>query len=253
VPDATTAATALSRTDADAPAVPSPRRPMPGTLGIALLIARKDLAIEFRTRSAFFSTLVFSLLAISIFYFAWDPTAVNAADLAPGVMWVIFTFSGLLSLHRAFGVELPGRPLDALVAAPIPREAIFLGKAAASFAFVACIQLFTIAAVVGLYNLPIGLPVLGVVAIGLLAAVGFVAVGTVFSAMAVNTRLAELLLPMLTLPFFVPLVIAGAQATSGLLAGRSAAALANWIKLLTAFDLVFVLACAIVFPFTLEE
>ncbi|HEX6052346.1 MAG TPA: heme exporter protein CcmB, partial [Gemmatimonadaceae bacterium] len=77
----------------------------PGMLAAAALVARKDLAIEFRTRSAFLAALVFALLAIVIFYFAWDATAVSAADLAPGVLWVIFTFSGLLGLHRSFGVE----------------------------------------------------------------------------------------------------------------------------------------------------
>src|SRR5579864_7282333 len=74
----------------------------PSLLPAALLVARKDLTIEFRTRSAFFSSLVFALVALCIFYFAWDPASVSAADLAPGVLWVIFTFSGLLGLQRSF-------------------------------------------------------------------------------------------------------------------------------------------------------
>ena len=78
---------------------------MADVLFAAWLIARKDLSIEFRTRSAFFSAVVFALLGLVIFYYAWDPTAVTATDLAPGVLWVIFTFSGLLGLHRSFGVE----------------------------------------------------------------------------------------------------------------------------------------------------
>ena len=76
----------------------------PSTLSAAVLIARKDLAIEFRTRTAFFSAAVFALLGIVIFYFAWDPTAVASIDLAPGVLWAIFTFSGLLGLQRSFGI-----------------------------------------------------------------------------------------------------------------------------------------------------
>src|SRR5687767_4757320 len=68
----------------------------PNRFQATLLVARKDLAIEFRTRSAYFSALVFSLIGIAIFYFAWDATAVSSSDLAPGVLWVIFTFSGLL-------------------------------------------------------------------------------------------------------------------------------------------------------------
>src|SRR3712207_6699978 len=101
------------------------RRSVPGIIATSLLIARKDLAIEFRTRSAFLAALVFSLVAIVIFYFAWDVTAVSATDLAPGVLWVIFTFSGLLGLHRSFAVEEADRALDALLASPIERESIF--------------------------------------------------------------------------------------------------------------------------------
>ena len=219
----------------------------------AWLIARKDLAIEFRTRSAFFSAVVFSLLAIVIFYFAWDATAVAAIDLAPGVLWVIFTFSGLLGMHRSFGVEQPDRAIDGLLASPAAREAIFLGKAIASLVFVAAIQVITIPAVGLFYNLPLGSVAAPLAGIALLAAIGLVAVGTLFSAMAVNTRLAELLLPMLALPFFVPIVIPAAQATAKLMSGRPVGDAVAWLKLLVAFDLVFIVACTLAYPFTLEE
>src|SRR6266566_1720439 len=186
----------------------------------AWLIARKDLSIEFRTRSAFFSAVVFALLGLVIFYYAWDPTAVTATDLAPGVLWVIFTFSGLLGLHRSFGVEAEDHAIDGLLASPVSREAIFLGKAMANLIFVGAVQAITIPALVVFYNLPLGGVAAPLIAIAILAAIGLVAVGTLFSAMAVNTRLAELLLPMLALPFFVPIVITAAAATQRLLGGR---------------------------------
>jgi len=225
----------------------------PPFLATAWLIARKDLTIEFRTRSAFFSALVFALLAVAVFRFSWDPTAVAAIDLAPGVLWVIFTFSGLLGLHRSFGVEEADRAMDGLLAAPIGREALFAGKAAANLVFVGAVQLVTIPAVSLFYDLPLvdGLPALAMIAA--LATVGLVAVGTLFSAMTANTRLAELLLPMLALPFFVPIVVPAAQATARVLAGRPLAEVAAWLKLLAAFDIVFVTACTLVFPYTLEE
>jgi heme exporter protein B len=219
----------------------------------AWLIARKDMAIEFRTRSAFLSALVFALLGIVIFFFAWDATAVSAIDLAPGVLWVIFTFSGLLGMHRSFGVEQPDRAIDGLLASPVARESIFLGKAVASLVFVAAVQAIAIPAVALFYNLPIGSVAAPLALIALLAAVGLVAVGTLFSAMAVNTRLAELLLPMLALPFFVPIVIPAAQATAKLLSGRPVGDAMSWLKLLVAFDIVFVVACTLAYPFTLEE
>ncbi|HZI43550.1 MAG TPA: heme exporter protein CcmB [Gemmatimonadaceae bacterium] len=225
----------------------------PALLTATWLVARKDLKIEFRTRTAFLAVLVFAILGVAIFYFAWDSTAVAAIDLAPGVLWVIFTFSGLLSLQRSFGAEQSERALDGLLLSPIDREAIFLGKALANFLFVAGIQLVTIPAVALLYNLPLGHTIVILLAIALLAAVGLVAVGTLFSAMAANTRLAELLLPMLSLPFFVPVVYGAAQSTSILLAGRPIAEAWPFLKLLIAFDLVFLFACTLAFPFTLEE
>lgn len=226
---------------------------MPSLFAAAWLIARKDLSIEFRTRSAFFSTLVFALLAIVIFFFAWDPTAVAASDLAPGVLWVIFTFSGLLGLHRSFGVEEHERAIDGLVASPIPRESIFIGKAIANLIFVLGVQAIAIPAVALLYGLAFdaALALVGVIAV--LAAVGLVAVGTLFSAMAVNTRLAELLLPMLSLPFFVPIVMPAAQVTARVLAGRPLVEAMSWLRILVAFDLVFVAACAVAYPFTVED
>jgi heme exporter protein B len=223
------------------------------TLRAAWIIARKDLSIEFRTRSAFFSAVIFALLGLVIFYFAWDPTAVSVIDLAPGVLWVIFTFSGLLGLHRSFGVEMEDRAIDGLLASPVSRESIFLGKAIANLIFVAAVQLIAIPALMLFYNLPVGDVAVPLIAIALLAAIGLVAVGTLFSAMAVNTRLAELLLPMLALPFFLPIVIAASQATAKLLSGRPITEAGAWLKLLLAFDLVFVAVCTLTYPFTLED
>ena len=226
---------------------------MADILSVAWLIARKDLAIEFRTRTAFLSAVVFALLGLVIFYFAWDPTAVTTSDLAPGVMWVIFTFSGLLGLHRSFGVEAADRAIDGILASPASREAVFIGKAIANLVFVIAVQLIAIPALVIFYNLPLGTVAGPLLAIALLAAVGLTAVGTLFSAMAVNTRLAELLLPMLALPFFVPIVMGAAQATAKLLGGRPLIEVAAWIKLLVAFDIVFVFACTLAYPFTVED
>ena len=225
----------------------------PGMLHAAWLVARKDLAIEFRTRTAFFSALVFSLLGLTIFYFAWDVTAVAAIDLAPGVLWVIFTFSGLLGLQRSFGVEQADRAVDALLAAPVDRESIYLGKALANLIFVLGVQAITLPALALFYNLPIGDVALPLAGIALLAAIGLVAVGTLFSSMAVNTRMAELLLPMLSLPFFVPIVMAASGSTARLLAGRPVAEAWPWLRILVAFDMVFLVACTLAFPYTLEE
>jgi len=228
------------------------RRP-PGTLAGAWLIARKDLAIEFRTRTAFLSALVFAVLAIAIFYFTWDESIVTAADRAPGVLWVVLTFSALLGLQRSFALEEHDRGIDALLVSPIARESIYLGKAIGNLIFLTAVQVVAIPALALFYNLQLGRSMLVVSGIVFLAMIGIVAVGTLFSAMAVNTRLAELLLPMLSLPFFVPVLLCGAQGATVVLAGRPLAEAWPWLRILVAFDIVFVVACTLAFPFTLEE
>jgi len=225
----------------------------PGTLSVALLIARKDLAIEYRTRSAFFASLVFSLLGVSIFYMVWDPTAVRPIDIAPGVLWTIFAFAGMLGLHRAFGLELQTRAMDGLLLAPVAREAIFLGKALSNLVYVSAVLAITIPAVVIFYNLEFGSGLLILGGIGVLAAIGLVTVGTLFSSMTVHTRFAELLLPMLALPFFIPVVVPAAQASAKLLVGADLATVMPWVQVLVAFDLMFGVACVLAFPFTIED
>jgi heme exporter protein B len=228
------------------------RRP-PGTLAAAWLVMRKDLSIEYRTRTAFLSAVVFAVIALTVFYFAWDQSVVSTGDRASGVLWVVLTFSALLGLQRSFGIEEHDRGIDALLVSPISRESVYLGKAMGNLVFLSAIQLVAIPALVLFYNLRVDRPLFIVAGIVFLAMLGIVAVGTLFSAMAVNTRLAELLLPMLSLPFFVPLLMSAAQAGASVFAGRPVAEAMPQLNIVIAFDIVFLIACTLAFPFTLEE
>ncbi len=241
-----------AKTHGSAVSVPTTHRPA-GFLADTWRLARKDLLIEFRTRSAFLAACVFALLSVAIFRFTWDATAVSAVDLAPGVLWVIFTFSGLLGLNRSFAVEQADRAMDALLASPMSRESVFAGKALANLVFVTAVQALALPAIALFFGLPAGPEWLGVLGVVALASVGLSAVGTLFAAVASNTRMAEMLLPMLALPFFVPLVIPAAQASVVLLSGRPFSDAASWLKVLVAFDIVFTAACTVAFPYTLEE
>lgn len=225
----------------------------PSMLGAAWLVAKKDLLIELRTRTAFISAVVFSVTGLAIFYFAWSPTRVGSMDLAPGVVWVVFAFSSVLAVQRSFGIEQPERAGDGLLISPIDRESIFLGKAVANVIFIYAVQVVAIPAAALFYNLPFAESVGVLLMIVALSTIGVVAVGTLFASMAVNTRMAELLLPLLSLPFYMPVVMAAGQATQRMLAGRPLSESMVWIKLLVAFDLVFFVACALAFPYTLEE
>jgi len=219
----------------------------------AWTIARKDLRLEFRSRTAILSALVFTVLVLLVLNFGRDPTAVAAVDLAPGILWVTFTFAAMLALNRAFQLELENQALDGLLLAPVSATSLYWGKLIANLAFVAVVEGVGLPVFVLLFNVPVAhalLPLLGVIA---LATVGFVAVGTLFSAMVIRTRFAELMLPVLLLPFLIPPLIGAVQATARLLAARPLSEVSGGLRLLAAYDIVFVLLATLLFPHTVRE
>src|SRR3989440_3866740 len=216
-------------------------------------VARKDLLVEFRSRTAILSAVVFTVLVLLVFNFGRDPTAVAAVDLAPSILWVTFTFAAMLALNRAFQLELENQALDGLLLAPVSRGSIYLGKLIANLGFVGVVEAVGLPLFVLFFNVPVGpvlLPLIGVIA---LATIGFVAVGTRFSATAVRTRFAELPRPVLLLPFLLLPLSYAVQATARLLAGRPLSELSGWLKLLAAYDLVFVAVALLLFPHTVDE
>ncbi len=222
-------------------------------LAHAWTIAAKDVRLEFRTRTAFVSALVFTALVLAIFNFARDPSAVAAVDLAPGILWITFCFAGLLGLNRAFALEKENRTLDGLMLTPASRTALYLGKLAANLVFVGLVEAVALPLFALFFNVPL-LPVLApLLAVVALATLGFVALGTLLSSIAVNTRFAELMLPVLMLPFLVPPITSAVQVTARLFAGRPVAEMAAWVKLLVGYDVVVLVVAVLVFDYTLDE
>jgi heme exporter protein B len=226
---------------------------VPDALRLALVIAAKDIRAELRSRTALQSALVFAALVLVVFNFARDPTALAATDLAPSALWVTFALAAMVALNRAFNVERENSALDGLLLAPVPREALFVGKLLANLAFVGTIELVALPLFTLFFNVSLGRALPGLAAVMALATIGFVAVGTIFSAMAVRTRFAELLLPVLLLPFMVPPLIAAVQVTSRLLADRPLSEMWGWLRLLALYDIVFVTLCIMAFPAVVDE
>ncbi len=226
---------------------------MPDLLGLVLAIAAKDIRAELRSRTALLSAVVFAALVLVIFNFARDPTAVASVDLAPSVLWVTFALAAMVALNRAFTVERENGALDGLLLAPVPRGAVFLGKLIANLAFVGAVEAITLPLFVLFFNVDLGHALPGLVGVTVLATIGFVAVGTLFSAMAVRTRFAELMLPVLLLPFMVPPLIGAVQVTARLLADRPLSEMLGWLRLLALYDVVFVTLCTMAFASVVDE
>jgi heme exporter protein B len=219
----------------------------------AWYIAVKDVAIEWRTKTAFASGLVFAVLVLAVLFFSRDPTAVSSGDIAPGAIWVTFTFASMLGLNRAFLIEREQRALDGILLTPAPRTAVFWGKFIANLVFVGSIQAVSLPLFVLFYDVPLWERFPEIVLVIAMSTVAFVAVGTLLSAMAVRTRYAELMLPLLLLPFLVPPLVGGVQATARLLEGRPLSDVAGWLRLIAGFDLAFVTLAASLFHVVLDE
>lgn len=225
---------------------------MSGFLSQAWAVARKDLMLEVRSRERLVATCTFAVLVAVVFSFALDPS-VRSRDIAGAMLWVTVLFAGTLAMGRAFAAEREADALIGVVASPVHRGALFLGKWLASLAIV----LITEAVIFPVFGLFFGLwfgrSLLGLAAVVLLATLGFIALGTLFGAMAAHTRYGESLLPVLLLPLLIPVVIFAATATQRLMLGRPFAEVTSQLRMLAAFDLIFIFVCMAVFGAVLEE
>ncbi len=219
----------------------------------AIAIALKDLRIEARNRTALLTAVTFAVLVQLVFLFAREPGAVRLGVLAPSVLWITLALSGLVVLNRGFLLEREHAALEAILLAPVPRSALFWGKWLANTALVAGVLAIAFPVWILFFNVVPQPALLGVLGLAVLAAVGFTAAGTLFAAMTARTRYAELLLPVLLLPFLIPPLFAGAQASVRLLAGRPFGELAGWLRILAAYDVVFLMLAALLFPTVVDE
>jgi heme exporter protein B len=214
----------------------------------SLTIASKDLRSELRTKEALNASLAFALVILLLFSFAFEPTAEQTRQIAGGLLWLVFAFAGALILNRSFARELPNDCLDALVAAPISGAALFLGKALANLALLLAVELVCLPVFGIFYNVPWTRQFWPLMLVILLGTWGLTVIGTMFSALTVNLRLRELMLPMLVYPIMIPGLLAAVQLTTPLVMGQPLTAdLIPWVRLLIAFDIIFTaLALALV-------
>ena len=220
-------------------------------LGPILTLAWKDILLELRTKEIVSSVLLFAFLVVIIFNFAFDPTPEVVALVVPGILWVAFTFAGVLGFNRSFILEKDKGSLDGLLLCPVSRDVIYLGKLVGTFLFMIVVEALLLPVFAVLYDFSLFIPELLLIAT--LATLGFAAVGTLFSAMAVNTRSRETMLPLLLLPMTVPVIIAAVEATGAILDGDSFGELGRWWQLLLAFDVIFLVLSSLLFGAVLEE
>ena len=226
-------------------------RPASSFIKAVAAVVWKDVRAEFRSRELFSAMLVFSLLIILIFNFALELDIKTRQSVTAGVLWATFAFAGTLGLNRSMAIEKDRGCLDGLLLAPVDRSAIYFGKVISNLAFMLIVEIIVLPVYSVLYSVNLFQP--GLLLVILLGSIGYVAVGTLLSAMSVQTRTRDILLPILLFPVVIPVLLAAVKASSGFLSGAEFADILLPINLLIAYDIIFIAVAFMVFDSVVEE
>ncbi|MBI2162430.1 MAG: heme exporter protein CcmB [Candidatus Rokubacteria bacterium] len=212
----------------------------------AWVVVWKDLLVERRSKETLNALVFFSLLLLFVFQFALGPDRERLAATLPGLLWLGFILAGLLGLGRTFVLERENDCWEGLLLAPGDKSAIYL-------LLMLVVEAMLLALFVIFFNLEIAAALPGLALVVLLGTVGLAAVGTLFAAMTAQVRARELLFPVLLLPVQVPVLLGTVKATEAVLLGEPLGAVAHWLKLLAAADVIYVAAGVLTFDFLLES
>ncbi|MBV9612293.1 MAG: heme exporter protein CcmB [Acidobacteriaceae bacterium] len=206
----------------------------------ALSVARKDLAIEFRTKESLNAAAAFAIAILLLFSFVFDPFAESMRELAGGLLWLVFAFAGALVFNRGFSRELPNECLDTLLASSLSPASLMIGKSIAVFLTLLIVEIVSLFVMGVFYDVRWWLRPFSLAAVCALATWGISIIGAVFGALTVNLRLRELMLPVIIYPLLVPLLIGAIEITNTLFANQPLTAYEwLWGRVLLVFDIVF--------------
>src|SRR3989338_8736749 len=205
----------------------------------------KDIRGELRTKEIFSSMFIFSLLVLVIFNFSIDLLEVNPLDIAQGVLWIAFTFSGILGLNRSFLFEKENDCIQGLMLTPVDRSVIYFGKMLGNLVFMLVMEAITVPVFVVLFNITIYDKIFSLIIV--------IFLGTLFSAMSVNIKAREVMLPILLFPIVVPIIIAAVKSTGLILSGSPFGEIVSWLKLIIVFDIIYLVVSFLSFEYIIEE
>jgi len=215
-------------------------------------IVFKDIVIEMRSKESISSMLMFGILVLVIFMFAFESSGLDKSLIGPGELWAAYSFAAILGLNRSLAIELDNDCLQGLLLAPLGRGALYLGKVASNFTFMIIAEFIVLPVFFILNNLSFDQRFFGIVGISILGTLGMAAVGTILSTISANTRMKEVMLPILQIPLTVPVVIAAVEATSQVLNSEKPE-ISAWLTILAGFSIVYLTVSYLVFEFAVEE
>ena len=216
-------------------------------------IVWKDLISEIRSRENISSMFFFALIIILIFSLSLSMDQEMVKEMIPGILWIAFSFTGIIGLGKSFLVETQNDCMENLLMAPIPKGAVYLGKLLGNFLFMLVVEIIILPLFVIFFNLDIFGQIPMIMLICFLGTLGLAAMGTLLSAMTVQIKAREVMFPLMLLPLVVPVIIGAVEATKGALNGDPLQLYQQWFQLLAVFDLVFLIVSYWLFEFILED
>ena len=216
-------------------------------------IIKKDITIELRAKEVVSAMLVFGLMVIVVFSFAFNLGIREQIEIAPGLLWIAFTFAGILGLNHSFAAEYENHCLQGMMLAPVPRSVVYIGKLTGNFIFMFLAELIMLGFFIWLFDVRFTGRWHLLVLTMILGTLAFAIIGTMFSAVASGTRMREFLLPILQFPVVLPAIIFAVEATADLLEEETLAGFFDGIKFLSAFNIIFFTLCVLLFEYILED
>jgi heme exporter protein B len=198
------------------------------------------LRAELRSKETINASISFAIVILLLFSFAFDPTVEQTRAMAGGLVWIVFAFAGALVLNRSFVRDLPNDCLDALISSPISGAALFLGKVIANYVLLLFVEVLCFPVLGLFYNVNWAQQLPQLIGVVLLTTWGMTVVGTMFSALTVNLRLRELMLPILVYPIMIPELLAAILLSQGLITGQPITPdQYRWLRMLIGFDVIY--------------
>ena len=217
---------------------------------VALIL--KDFTVELRRKETVVSMMMFGLLVMVIFSFAFEPSGAERAEVAPGILWVALTFAGVIGLNRSLAIDLDNDALQGLLLAPVGRGSLYIGKVLSNFIFMLLSDIVVLLLFVVFNNLQLDAALAWIILVAVLGTFGFAVVGTILSMISSNTRMREVMLPVLQIPLTLPMIICAVGATALALQGESEG-FSLFVNVVIAFDIIFLVISYLLFEYVVEE
>jgi heme exporter protein B len=216
-------------------------------------VIRKDLRLELRGGQSMLALLAMSMMVLVVLVFALDAARVRSADTAAGALWVAMVFSGLVGATRVLGAERENNAIRGLLLSPLDPATLYAAKLVAAFIFMAVAEIGAVILLVLFFNLEFSAALMRLAPVLMLGALGFAALATLLSAATGHTRAGDMILPILAVPMFVPALIAGVKASTAALMGAPLASMSDWLRIMIAFDVLFITAGYLLFEHVVGE